>query len=465
MDVLLVNPFAYDCTAYDFWSKPKGLLEIGRRLQALGVTVELIDCLDRSDRGMASFAASHPAIRPATARKYGTGRFFHEEAEKPATLADFPRRFYRYGYHPDYLRRKLAALDRRPKLVMVTGIMTYWWSGVRETIAIIHETWPDIPVILGGIYPSLLPEHARQYSGADHIFTGEATSERLAELCRHHGIRTAPPAPAPLFYPYLQAGYGVINTSEGCCYGCIYCASKILRPRFAPRPAADVFADLRELAERGIRDIAFYDDALLFQKESRLLPLLRRVADELPPLRFHTPNGLHLDFIDRETARLMYRAGFTTLRFGFETANPELNRKTGFKLPLERFAERIAILKEAGFHGDQIGIYVMIGIPGQTVTDVEESLAFVQRCGVRTNLTEFSPIPGTRGFAAALAASPVDFAAHPELQNNTLLPLRDPTFTIETVNHLKNLCYGQNRKPVQPSHLPPMPESTGYNVA
>jgi len=447
--ILLINPFVYDFTAFDCWAKPKGLLEVGRLFIELGFRVEVVDCLYKEDGGMAAFAANKKSIRHATTKKYGIGRYFQEEVEKPPSMEEMARRFFRFGFHPEFLRKKLEEISISPLLIGISGIMTYWCRGVKEAVAIAKTCFPGVPVVLGGIYPTLLPEHAARFSGADYIFQGMATPERLqALLARTEAgfapgalIHAAPAKRKTVCYPYPDASYGVINTSEGCYKRCSYCASALLRPRVIEYDMNEVFEEISLLAAKGMTDFAFYDDFLLSHKEKRLLPLLRRISKELPHLRFHTPNGMHLDHIDEETARLMVQSNFKTLRFGFETANEELGRRTGLKISLSNFKKKIEVLKQAGCREDEIGIYVMIGLPGQTVESVEESLKFVKDCGVKVNITEFSPIAGTVEFNNALKKSLVDFRQDPELQNNSLLPLRDRNFPFDVVNRLKNLAY------------------------
>ncbi len=285
--------------------------------------------------------------------------------------------------------------------------------------------------------------HAAAESGAQIIFEGPATRERLIRLLDETGLacsreegRAGPP-----FYPYPDPSYGILCTSEGCMKKCTYCASRVLQPRFIEHDVQSVFEDMAQLHERGIRDFAFYDDFLLHRRKERLLPLLEKVIAHMPAARFHTPNGLLLAHVDGETAALMKKSNFKTLRFGFETADPGLGRRTGFKIDRESFRKKIAILRKAGFQRERIGIYIMVGLPGQPVRDVEESIRFVKDCGVDANLTEFSPVPGTPEFRRALDESAVDFESDPELQNNTLLPLRSPLFTNDILNRLKNLCY------------------------
>ena len=43
--ILLVNPWIYDFSAYDFGIKPVGLLRVGEFLRRKGAKVDLVDCL------------------------------------------------------------------------------------------------------------------------------------------------------------------------------------------------------------------------------------------------------------------------------------------------------------------------------------------------------------------------------------------------------------------------------------
>ena len=52
--------------------------------------------------------------------------------------------------------------------------MTYWASGVKETIEIIKEIYPDVPIVLGGIYATLNFNHAKKYTLADLVVKGRA---------------------------------------------------------------------------------------------------------------------------------------------------------------------------------------------------------------------------------------------------------------------------------------------------
>ena len=60
--------------------------------------------------------------------------------------------------------------------------MTYWYTGVQETIREVRRMFPDVPVLLGGIYATLMPQHAVKYSGADVVITGESEGKVVSAV-------------------------------------------------------------------------------------------------------------------------------------------------------------------------------------------------------------------------------------------------------------------------------------------
>src|SRR5512135_578985 len=110
--LLLINPWIYDFTAYDFWMKPLGLLQVAGLLRAAGpFELSYIDCLDRT----------HPGLgKPAPMKPDGRGPLPKETVDKPFVLRGVPRRFSRYGIPTRLFEDALSAV-RRPDAVLVTG--------------------------------------------------------------------------------------------------------------------------------------------------------------------------------------------------------------------------------------------------------------------------------------------------------------------------------------------------------
>ena len=172
----------------------------------------------------------------------------------------------------------------------------------------------------------------------------------------------------------------------------------------------------------GIQHFSFYDDALLVRPDELAIPLFAEIVKRGLDCHFHCPNGLHLSEITPDLSRFMLRAGVETLRFGFETSNAVRQRETGGKVNNENLRQAVAYLTEAGYRPQDIGIYLLCGMPGQAAAEVRESVSYVIRCGAKPILAEYSPIPGTALWSDAVRESPDPIALEPLYQNNSLLP-------------------------------------------
>ncbi|MBN2332395.1 MAG: radical SAM protein [Deltaproteobacteria bacterium] len=443
-DVLLINPWIIDFAAYDLWAKPLGLLYIGDLLRRFdGVQVQLIDCLDA---GLLPESCRLKVKR----RPNGSGHYYAEEIAKPAALASVPRQYRRFGLPEEVFRAALRQVPV-PDAVVVTSQMTYWYPGIQQTIKVLREECPQAAIILGGIYATLCCDHARRHSGADHIVPGTNLGDLVALLSRLGVVqKTLPSGPVDLFQLspawdlYRELSCLVLTTSIGCPYRCPYCASARLYPVYRRRPPEAVFAELDCWLSRfpEVKDIAFYDDALLLAAETGLLPLLEQVEWASLAVRFHTPNGLHVKAITRELARAMKRGGFTTIRLSLETTDGALQRQWGGKTEKQQFEAAVGHLLAAGFPAGQLDIYLLVGVPGQCWQQVEEDIVFVRSLGLRPRLTEYSPIPGTALWPAACAVSPYDLQREPLFHNNTLVSCGGREFARERLDELKQLAHG-----------------------
>jgi radical SAM superfamily enzyme YgiQ (UPF0313 family) len=231
-----------------------------------------------------------------------------------------------------------------------------------------------------------------------------------------------------------------IMTSRGCPFTCTYCASGILNPSFLRRDPDQVFAELEFWHQSlDVRNFSLYDDAFLVQPQQMAIPLLKKIVEHRLPWQFHCPNGLHLREVNDEIAGLMFKAGFKTIRFGFETADIARQRETGGKVKNSDLHRAVHCLAKAGYRSDEIGIYLLCGLPGQSAEEVRASILFVKSCGAKPILAEYSPIPGTALWDEAVQLSPFNIRAEPLYHNNTLLPCQGDAFTEEMYRSLKSL--------------------------
>jgi radical SAM superfamily enzyme YgiQ (UPF0313 family) len=424
--ILLVNPWIFDFAAYDFWAKPVGLLLLGAMLRDHGFRVSYTDCLDRF----------HPKARKTDPyARYGRGPYLKKRVPRPQGCEDVPRYFSRYGIRERWFREDLAGMDR-PDLILMTSLMTYWYPGVQTTIRVIREIFPEVPVILGGIYASLCQDHAREHAGADYMLAGMGEGEILSLAEDHTGFSASPRFdPNDLnTYPYpgydlqRKIAYAPLLTSRGCPFSCAYCASRFLNPTRMQRDPEGVVSEIRHWhGKYGVRDFVFYDDALLDNAESHAIPLLERIIASAMPVRFHTPNAIHIRGISEKVARLMFRANFKTLRLGLETTAFESRRELDRKVTESEFRAAVGHLRAAGFEKQQIGAYLLTGLPGQSLASAEASARVVVQSGITPILAYYSPIPHTRLWEQAVAVSRYDLDADPIFSNNAIFPcVADP---------------------------------------
>ncbi len=417
-NVLFINPWIFDFTAYDFWMKPLGLLSIASLVRRTGrCRVSLVDCLDRF----------HPSInKPLKTKADGRGPFPKEEVEKPAILKDVPRRFSRYGISVPAFARELESVPH-PDVVMLTCSMTYWYPGVQLAVERVRKRFPAVPIILGGAYATLCPTHAETRSGADIVVRGPGERSLFGHLRDILGDSFPPnPEPPPSFAELPPPDFGLLRdhrwlpllTSRGCPYQCTFCASGLLSTGYERRPPEAVAAEVRRLAVRfRTRHFAFYDDALLVDKKRHFIPLLEKIRDIGIPLSFHTPNGLHIREIDQDLAMRFRRAGMTSLYLSLESADTDWIMEKSPKVSAAGLREALAALVSEGYRPSEINVYLIMGLAGQELRGVEESIRYVRSLGAVPRIALYSPIPGTREWAVLAERGTVADNEDPLLHN------------------------------------------------
>ena len=434
--ILLVNPWIHDFAAYDFWAKPMGLLTIAGLLRHHGIRVSYIDCLNR-------FHPKAPGGDPRA--RHGRGPYLKTRIAKPAGLNDVNRHYSRYGILTSWFTDDLSRLGT-PDLALVTSLMTYWYPGVQETIEHIRTVFTKTPIVLGGIYARLCHDHALKHAGADDVATAPAETSLFSLVQQFTGHEINPTLnPQNLdSYPYpaldlqTKINYVPLLTSRGCPFNCAYCASHLLEPKRLLRSSKSVVDEIAYWNKKyEIRDFVLYDDAFLVDADNHALPILEGILTTELKVRFHTPNAVHIRGITPESARLMLRAGFHTLRLGLETVEFEHRQSIDHKVSEEEFTQAINCLEKAGFEHRQVGAYLLAGLPGQSLESVMHSIGIVKAQGVTPVIAYYTPIPQTKLWPRALAASRYDLEADPIYTNNAILPCQKDTFSWEKISRLK----------------------------
>ncbi|MDD4362800.1 MAG: radical SAM protein [Atribacterota bacterium] len=444
--LLLINPWIYDFTAFDFWSKPLGLLYIASILRELGYQINFIDCMDRYDADLLRWQGKTPSRN----KRFGTGSFQKEKVEKPKILKSIPRNYYQYGITKNIFYNKLKKVNK-PDAILITSVMTYWYPGVFEVIKLAKDIFPGSPIILGGIYATLCNEHAQQYSGADYTLKGSSIIRLLKLLedilhkhsknCSDKNIaKNFNSYPLPAWDLYHNLDYICLVSGIGCPYSCSYCASNLINPVLNFREPSKIVAEIKYWFDiRGVKDFVFYDDALLINSSKHFIPIMQKLLQLNLKISFHTPNALHAALIDKDTAELMYANNFKSIWHGFESSDCVFQENTGGKINNADFEKAIKNLLNAGFSSRQINAYVLVGLPGQRYNNVLDSISFVFKTGIKPYLAKYSPIPGTKIWGEALLEYGWEEPVDPVLHNDALMPYFSPNINEQQYYELKKI--------------------------
>jgi radical SAM superfamily enzyme YgiQ (UPF0313 family) len=412
--ILLVNPPIFDFTAYNFWLRPYGMLRVAGHMRA-SASLDFFDYL-----------LNHKTDN------WGRGPYTFQNIPKPNCFSDIPRRFRRFGRPRAEFRSYLK--NHFFDAALIQTMMTYWYPGVQEVIEDICEIQPSAKIVLGGTYATLCPSHA-QSLGADLVVNGS----QLAPLWQLLAIEPQDLLP---ILPEGIANFGVIKLTEGCPFRCSYCAASILYPEFRRRPASDCIREFEQLVKAGARDIAFYDDALLFDANRTLIPFLEEAARIGCAVRLHTPNALNARFVTEDLARCMVQSGFASFFFGLESSNPSWQKATGDKVAPYELENAVSFLRKAGARS--ITTYIIAGHPNTDDQEVEASMRFAHQCGTKILLSEFSPIPGTPDWEKC--EKWID-SKEPLSHNKTAFAIRrlgfDQLNSLKTISHQLNAALAE----------------------
>jgi anaerobic magnesium-protoporphyrin IX monomethyl ester cyclase len=331
------------------------------------------------------------------------------------------------------------------------------------------KAWrPEVRTIFGGIHPTVAPEETIADPRVDAICLGEgegAVTDWLAALdgagdpMRIPGLwvkaggtvhknPTRPllqeidPLPFPdrgLLDPRRMDAelYGInLLTSRGCPFPCTYCQNEFLMNMYTGmgrfiryRSIENVFAEIDEVIRvfKPSR-LSFSDESFTLNKK-RLAEFCDRYARRysIPFLCQTRP-----DLVDEETIRLLKGGGCDFINMAIEAGNPHIrNAVLGRNISTEQVVEAFMLARR---YGIRTGSFNMIGLPGEDLSTVEDTIALNTTLQPdRIMCTVYMPFRGTKlgeeSIAAGWLASPIDDAEvyyttiairHPVIPRRTL---------------------------------------------
>jgi radical SAM superfamily enzyme YgiQ (UPF0313 family) len=326
------------------------------------------------------------------------------------------------------LNVEFSALDEflsfeRPSVVGVScGI-----GNARQAFEVARKVktfFPDCFVIMGGPYPSIMGESLLVRHGDVDVAVvgeGEATIVELFERFQNgeklsnvdglifrdrdkvrRNLLRAPvepldglpfPAREKLPMRLYSENAGVIFTSRGCPYQCVFCSCSVFGKRWRGHSPEHVLAEIEYMRKQyGIRCVNFLDDNFAFDLE-RAEKILDGIIVNNWGVSLYFWNGLRVDSITEALLRKMRKAGSTTINYGVESVNPDVLAKIKKGITLDQVEKVVKLTHEVGITAN---IFLMIGNPGDTMKIAEKVKDFAERIDVDgVHVSMATPIPGT----------------------------------------------------------------------
>jgi len=196
----------------------------------------------------------------------------------------------------------------------------------------------------------------------------------------------------------VKKNYAGLSVSRGCPYACTFCAYyATLGRKFRMRTPRSVIEEVKLLYDKfGVRNLYFTDSTLNVSNE-----WVREICEGLLALKRPLVWGCHVraDRLDRETIKLMKKAGCDRMFIGVESADNDVLRLMKKGETIEKIEEGIMKLHENGFYPD---MGFILGMPGDTDASIMKTIDFAKR--FKRNLVVFTlaaPFPGTELFKLA----------------------------------------------------------------
>jgi len=257
----------------------------------------------------------------------------------------------------------------------------------------------DIKVVVGGPHVTALAEQVIKYYHADIdaavIGEGEETLPELISAWQeqrnlkevkgivfwdmniNQPVHTEPRPPLKLnklphpdYDQYGKFKAAMLHGGRGCSYGkCEFCfPNSVLwgKPRF--RSTKHILAEIDHLVhEHEVATLRIWDDDFLaFGK--RALEVFNGIQERGYKLKLYLE--ARFDSVTKELLEEFKKAGGQAIYLGLESGSENLREKMNKRLPQQTVYEVSRLVKDVGLN---LGYYLMLGYPGETDKDIEET--------------------------------------------------------------------------------------------
>ena len=419
--ILLIQPPIRDFYQTSIRTQPIGLAYLAASLKAQGHEVEILDCQTEKKKSI-----------PIPSELSYLRDFYPFDDQSPFKLYTG---FYHFGMDWAEIRRRVE--DSKADVFGISSSFTPYHGEAMEIAQIIKEWDRRKIVVMGGAHVSCNPEGVLRSPFVDYAVLGEGevrfpllleqigkgkakniekidgigyrkvgtTRNRDGEIRinpLHNFIQDLDSLPHPARelldldqYRMRKKRSTMIITSRGCPHGCAYCSGHlVMGTSFRTRTPEAILKEMMECQkEYGIQIFDIEDDNFTFDQEraKRLMSLVIENFGE-EKIELSAMNGVSFASLDEELLRLMKRAGFHTINLSYVSTDPSTKERMGRPKTTTEFDK---ILEQAERVDLSVIAYAILGMPGQTIVEMVDTLIYLMGKKVLIGPSVYYPTPGT----------------------------------------------------------------------
>ncbi|MHA1250781.1 MAG: B12-binding domain-containing radical SAM protein [Candidatus Helarchaeota archaeon] len=330
--------------------------------------------------------------------------------------------FYDFNIIKNWKKKFYEIIDMQPNFIGLTSNVSNF-SNTLHLANLIKSFDNRINIIVGGPYPSCVPEKylknknidavcigEGEYTMYDYLFKGDKTdglmvrkNNKLFKNKSRRYIINLDKLPFPdltqvnlkKYDNAFQKKKPISNliTSRGCPYNCTFCFHGVHGFKWRARSPKNVVDEIKwQVNELGVKEICFWDDNLTMDL-NRAKKIFEMIIREDLNVVFSTPNGIRADKLSKTLLSLMKKAGVWSITLAPETGDPTIIKRIQKGFNLNQVENAIKWCKELDLF---LILYFMIGFPFEKLENVLNTLKFIKKVKPdNISIHRFYPFPHT----------------------------------------------------------------------
>ena len=280
----------------------------------------------------------------------------------------------------------------------------------RKLMHRVHRNNPRAKLVVSGCYASLEPGQTNDIPGVDLVIDNRDKDQLVEIASRELELDTMPQlATEPGANPLLTRGRqrAFIKVQDGCRYQCTFCIVTTARGEERSRPVGEIVEEINRYHQEGVQEAVLtgvHIGGYGSDRDSDLYRLVEQVLrdTDIPRLRLGAVEPW--DLPDRfwnlfENPRFMPH-----LHLPLQSGSDSVLKRMARRCKSDEF-ERLVTEARQNVPDFNVTTDVIVGFPGETDDEWQQSLAFIERIGFgHLHIFPFSPRAGT---LAAMMPNPV----------------------------------------------------------